>query len=926
MLMFQAGCVAAEIEMCKPALLVPIGFLGDSGSVNADDTSGKGNVRAWHSMEADEVRAILETDVKSGLTHEEAGKRLENHGPNQLPERPGESPLVRFLRQFHNVLIYVLIAAAVMTAVMGHWIDTLVIAGVVIINAIIGFIQEGKAEKALEGIRSMLSLEARVVRDGERRSIAAEDVVPGDLVELRSGDRVPADVRLTHARDLRIEESALTGESVPAGKSTVAVDAGAVPGDRKGMAFSSTMVTFGRGRGIVVATGGGTEIGRISGMMDEVATPRTPLLRQIDRFGNQLSVVILGLTVIFFVIGRVFHDYPTTELFLAVIGLAVAAIPEGLPAILTITLALGVQRMAKRNAIIRKLPSVETLGSVTVICSDKTGTLTRNEMTVQSIRSREKTWHITGSGYDPTGEIQHEGKAIESQAEPTLARIVRGAGLSNETEVERAEDGTWQIHGEPTEAGLRVLALKAGFNHKQAKRLDVLPFESDHKYMAALSEEEDGTRAIWVTGAPERLLEKCDTEADIKIPLDRDFWVSEISSLAATGTRVIAVATKVTDRDNLAHEDISGLAFLGIVGMIDPPRDEAIAAVAECRQAGIQVKMITGDHALTASGIAAKLGIEHAGEPVTGSELEDADDKTLREIAPNHFIYARTSPEHKLRLVRALQANGEVVAMTGDGVNDAPSIKSADVGIAMGIKGTQVTKDVSEMVLADDNFATIVHAIKEGRTIYDNLRKTILFILPTNGAQALVVMAAIAIGAAMPITPVQILWVNMVTAVTLALALSFEKTEPGTMHRPPRPPSASILDGHFAWRVTFVSVIIAGLTFALHDLALRAGVGAAVASTVAVNTLVSGQIFYLLNCRSTHVSSMRFSIFDNRAVPLTIVILLGLQALFTFAPPFQAAFGTAAPEPWMWGWIAVSGLLVFALVEIEKAILRRARS
>jgi magnesium-transporting ATPase (P-type) len=900
----------------------------DDAFVNTQDDTSQADARAWHSMEADDVRTALETDTKSGLSREEAGNRLAKYGPNVLPEQAHESALRRLLRQFHNVLIYVLIAAAVTTAVMGHWIDTLVIAGVVVINALIGFIQEGKAERALEGIRSMLSLEARVVRDGEHRNIEADQLVPGDLVELRSGDRVPADLRLSHVRDLRIEESALTGESVPSGKSTVAVDAGAVPGDRKGMAFSGTMVTFGRGCGIVVATGADTEIGRISGMMDAVATPRTPLLRQIDRFGNQLSVVILGLTVLFFVIGRVFHDYPTTELFLAVIGLAVAAIPEGLPAILTITLALGVQRMAKRNAIIRKLPSVETLGSVTVICSDKTGTLTRNEMTVQSVRSSENTWHITGSGYDPAGEIQHDGKTIDSLTDPTLARIIRGAGISNETEVERGEDGTWQVHGEPTEAGLRVLALKAGFDHKQATRLDVLPFESDHKYMAALSEEEDGTRAIWVTGAPERLLGKCKTQADAggESPLDKDFWECEIADLAATGTRVIAVATKATDRDTLGHDDIGGLVFLGIVGMMDPPRDEAIAAVAECRDAGIQVKMITGDHALTASGIARQLGLEHAGEPVSGNELEDADDTTLRRIAPNHFIYARTSPEHKLRLVQALQANGEVVAMTGDGVNDAPSIKSADVGIAMGIKGTQVTKDVSEMVLADDNFATIVHAIKEGRTIYDNLRKTILFILPTNGAQALVVMAAIAIGAAMPITPVQILWVNMVTAVTLALALSFEKTEPGTMNRPPRPPSASILDGHFAWRVTFVSVIIAGLTFVLHDLALRVGASAAVASTVAVNTLVSGQIFYLLNCRSTHVSSIRLSIFDNRAVPLTITILLGLQALFTFAPPFQTAFGTAAPEPWLWGWIVVAGLIVFALVEIEKTILSRIRN
>ena len=891
--------------------------------MNSDAVEKTRAIRTWHAMSVDDVRDTLEMDPTQGLSRGEAENRLATYGENVLPEQAKEGAFRRLLRQFHNVLIYVLIIAAVATAVMGHWIDTAVIAAVVVINAVIGFIQEGKAERALDGIRRMLSLEARVVREGERRSISAEKLVPGDLVELRSGDRVPADMRLMQARDLKIEESALTGESVAAEKSSAAVDAGAVPGDRNCMAFSGTMVTFGRGRGIVVATGAETEIGRISGMMDAVAAPRTPLLRQIDRFGNLLSVVILALTALFFAIGKIFHDYETGELFLAVIGLAVAAIPEGLPAILTITLALGVQRMARRNAIIRKLPSVETLGSVTVICSDKTGTLTRNEMTVQHIRSADTTWEVTGSGYEPVGTIERGGERIDAMADPVLARIIRGAGLSNETEIERTDDG-WKVHGEPTEAGLRVLAMKAGFDHNEEKRLDVLPFESDHKYMAALAEDGDGGRALWVTGAPERLLERSKHQAtkDGESEVDRKFWDQEIARLAATGTRVIAVATKATERDGIRHEDVDGLLFLGLVGMIDPPRDEAIAAVAECHAAGIRVKMITGDHALTAAGIAKQLGIEHEGEPITGVELEEADDAALRELAPGHAIYARTSPEHKLRLVSALQDNGDVVAMTGDGVNDAPSIKRADVGIAMGNKGTQVTKDASEMVLADDNFATIAHAIREGRTIYDNLRKTILFILPTNGAQALVVMAAIALGATMPITPVQILWVNMVTAVTLALALSFEKTEPGTMNRPPRSPHASILDGHFMWRVVFVSVAIAGMTFALYNVALNTGASAAAASAVAVNTLVSGQIFYLLNCRAMRASSLRLSIFENRAVPLSIGILLVLQALFTFAPWFQQAFGTAAPEPWLWIWIVAAGVVMFLLVELEKALFR----
>ncbi len=880
--------------------------------------------RPWHAIDTAETIDILGANDKAGLSSAEARARLASHGPNVLPDGAREGALMRLLRQFHNVLIYVLIAAAVTTAVMGHWIDTGVIAAVVVINAVIGFIQEGRAERALDGIRNMLSLEARVVRDGERRKIDAAEIVPGDVVELRSGDRVPADLRLIDVRDLRIEEAALTGESVPSGKSATAVSAGAVPGDRKCMAFSGTMVTYGRGRGVATATGANTEIGKISHMMESVAPPRTPLLRQIDRFGNRLSVVILALTIVFFAIGRYIHNYPTGELFLAVIGLAVAAIPEGLPAILTITLALGVQRMAKRNAIIRKLPSVETLGSVTVICSDKTGTLTRNEMTVQHVRSASAAWDVTGTGYDPAGEIRRDGKAVDASEDPVLAAIVRGCGLSNETEVEQS-DGGWVVHGEPTEAGLRVLALKAGFDHRAATRHDILPFESDHKYMAALAAEADGRNTIWATGAPERLLDRSARQATADggdEPLDHGFWKREIESLAATGERVIAVATREADGGTLGHDDIRDMVFLGIVGMIDPPREEAVLAVRQCQQAGIRVKMITGDHALTAAGIASQLGLEHSGEPITGNELEKLDDEELRRIVPDHDIFARTSPEHKLRLVRALQANGEVTAMTGDGVNDAPSIKSADVGIAMGIKGTEVTKDVSEMVLADDNFATIAHAVEEGRTIYENIRKTILFILPTNGAQALVMMAAIALGAAMPITPVQILWVNMVTAVTLALALAFEPAEPEIMNRPPRAPGASIIDAHFLWRVGFVSVVIAGLSHLLHHLSTQAGHGQEVASAVAVNTLVAGQIFYLLNCRFTRASSMRRSIFSNRAVPLTILLLLVLQGVFTFTPLFNHWFGTAAPAPQYWLWIAMSGAAVFLLVELEKAVFR----
>jgi magnesium-transporting ATPase (P-type) len=777
-------------------------------------------VEAPHALPADEVLRSLDGRAE-GLSTAEAARRLDIVGANRLPDPLKEGWLRRFFKHFHDLLIYILLVAAAVTAALGHLVDTGVILAVVLINAAIGFIQEGKAEQALEGIRKMLSPRAHVRRDGEWRETDAADLVPGDLVRLRSGDRVPADVRLLDAVNLRIEESTLTGESVPADKSTTPVPAEAGVGDRHGMAYSGTMVAAGRGMGVVTATGLATELGRITTLIAEVETLATPLIRQMNRFGRVLSVVIVAMAGLLFLVGRLLHEYTASELFLAAIGFAVAAIPEGLPAILTITLAIGVQRMARRNAITRRLNAVETLGSVTVICSDKTGTLTRNEMTVRHVIIAAGRYDVAGTGYAPEGAITLDGRAVLLEEHAGLRALLEVMAVCNDSEVAEV-DGQWKVTGEPTEGALRTLARKAGFQEAGYERLAVVPFESEDKFMATLNRVPDGDARILLKGAPDRLLERCEMQrlADGSIgPLDHPAWEREIEALGRQGLRVLAAAARDDDSGayGLSRTDLDqGMVFLGLVGILDPPRPEAIEAIRLCRQAGIRVKMITGDHADTATAIGREMGIidgDHVA--ATGPALDVASDQEMQRLVETHDVFARTSPEHKLRLVQALQANGEVVAMTGDGVNDAPALKRADVGVAMGIKGTEATKEAAEIVLADDNFASIARAVEEGRTIYDNLRKAILFILPTNGAESLVILSAVAFGLVLPLTPVQILWVNMVTAVTLALALAFEPPEPGVMRRPPRDPRASLLDGVFLWRIAFVSVLIGGATISV---------------------------------------------------------------------------------------------------------------
>lgn len=888
--------------------------------------------KPWHALEIDQVMAAVSSDSQ-GLSSEEGASRLAQFGPNILSPPKKRSSFTRFMLQFHNVLIYVLLGAGLTTALIGHWLDAGVIFGVVIINALIGFIQEGKAESALEAIRTMLSQSALVLRDGKRVNLASQALVPGDLVLLQSGDKVPADLRLIKTKELRIDEAPLTGESLPVEKTPLPVKEKAGVGDRTCMAYSGTLVTFGQGEGLVVETGDHTEIGRINMLLTKVTPLTTRLLVQIAAFGKMLTMAILALAALTFFFGVFVRDYGLSEMFLVVVGLAVAAIPEGLPAIITITLAIGVQRMAGLNAIVRRLPAVETLGSVTVICSDKTGTLTRNEMTTQTVASAELVFQVSGTGYDPHGGFALEGIDIDAPAKeyPILTEIARAGLLCNDSQL-LDQDGRWEIQGDPTEGALLVLARKAGLDplseNNRFPRTDVIPFESEHRFMATLHHDHAGHGFMYAKGAPERILEMCVRQRSHgeDQPLDSDYWQSLIDEIADDGQRLLAVACKPAKPEqhqlHFSHVE-TGFTLLGFFGIIDPPRPEAIVAITACRAAGIRVKMITGDHALTARSIGKRMGIGDGGQVVSGAEVDAADDEQLRQRAQDVDVFARVSPEHKLRLVQALQANGEVVAMTGDGVNDAPALKMADVGVAMGIKGTEVAKEAAEMVLADDNFASIAQAVEQGRTVYDNIKKSIMFILPTNGGEAGIIIAALLMGKMMPVTPVQILWINMITAVTLALALAFEPAEQGVMKRPPRHPDERLLSPFLIWRICFISLILILGTFGLflwnrfHEMPI------AMARTVAVNTLVMFEVFYLLNTRYLTDSVLnRQGLLGNRSVLIAIVLVVAAQLLFTYAPPLQLLFHSTSLAPADWARIIVVAFSVFVLVELEKVFLR----
>ncbi len=898
---------------------------------NLQADSRESDVIYWHTLPSDEVFSRL-ASTSRGLDKSVAEKRLQQSGLNRLQTEQVHSPLRRFFQQFHNMLIYVLLIAGVITLFLGHWIDSGVIFAVVLINAIIGFIQEGKAQKALDAIRNMLTQQALVRRNGSLQTINTEMLVPGDVVLLQSGDRVPADLRLFKSRQLRIDESLLTGESVAIEKFDKISAPDTVLAERYGMAYSGTLVTYGQGAGVVVATGNDTEVGRISNLLRTVTPLTTPLLRKIAAFARWLTAAILLMAGLTFVFGVLVKGYSAGEMFLAAVGLAVAAIPEGLPAIMTITLAIGVQRMAQRNAIIRRLPAVETLGSVTVICSDKTGTLTRNAMTAKTVVTATDTYAVSGGGYDPHGEFSIAGQTIDVENHPVLLELSRGAMLCNDAKLQFIDED-WQLQGDPTEGALMVLGMKAGLNvgfqNEEWPRDDVIPFESEHRFMATLHHDHAGHGFIYLKGATEDILSMASYQRmrGEDVPLDTVYWYECMHKMAESGQRVLAIAFKTTGADHheLQFSDVNGgLTLLGLIGIIDPPREEAIEAIQRCGSAGINVKMITGDHAVTALAIARQMGLgKNDLQAVTGTELNKIDDESLRELVRQADVFARASPEQKLRLVKALQANGEVVAMTGDGVNDAPALKRADVGMAMGRKGTEVAKEAAEMVLADDNFASITKAVEEGRLVYDNLKKAILFILPTNGGEALTLITAIVLGRMLPITAAQILWINMITAVTLALALAFEPAEGDVMARPPRQVDEPVFSPFLIWRILFVSVLLASGTFGLFIWERLQGVGIDHARTLAVNALVMFEIFYLFNARFLLRNSFTLqTLFSNRYVMIAIATLLIFQVLFTYWPPMQQIFATAALSIDEWGKIVLVASSVLFVVELEKWLIR----
>ncbi|MDF2620414.1 MAG: ATPase, P-type (transporting), superfamily, subfamily [Xanthobacteraceae bacterium] len=877
----------------------------------------------WHALPHEEVAGRLGVSP-AGLSVEEAQARLAVHGPNALPEPPGRHPLMRFLVQFNSALIYFLLAGALAALLLGHHVDAGVIIAVVLINAIVGFVQEGKAEQALRAIRGMIAPHANVLRGSQRVSVHARDLVPGDIVLLEPGDRVPADTRLMRARGMLVDEAILTGESVASAKREEPAPAEAPLGDRHSMAFSGTTVATGQGAGIVVSTGPRTEIGRIGKLIAEVEPLATPLLRQVDAFAKRFTWLAIGGAAALFLFAVAVRDYGWTDALMAVVALAVGVVPEGLPAVITITLAIGVRRMARRNAVIRRLPAVETLGATSVICSDKTGTLTRNEMTARRLFIPRDGGlaeiRVAGTGYAPEGELGWPEPGDPAEAAGALLRC---ALLCNDAHL-NADGSHWKVEGDPMEGALVAVAIKAGLTPAIERgtwgRQDEIPFDAAYRFMASLHRGPQSEAVIFVKGAPEAVLAMCD--------MPGEGWDAALAHTAAEGERVLGFAMKRLDAAapaRLAPDDVRhGFAFLGLVGFIDPPRPEAVAAIAECRTAGIGVKMITGDHGATAQAIARQLGLAEDPKVVTGADVDAASDEALVGIARDTAVFARTSPENKLRIVRALQSTGQVVAMTGDGVNDAPSLKQADVGIAMGRKGTEAAKQAAEVVLLDDNFASIVAAVKEGRTVYDNIRKMIAWTLPTNGGEVLAVIMAILIGTTMPMSPAQILWINLVLTVTLGLALAFEPTEPGVMERPPRPAHAGLLSRFMVWRIVFVSVLFMLAAFAMFALSMARGQGVEMARTIVVNTLVVLEIFYLFNVRFMHMTSITWR--GALGTPAVLLALAGVtigQFAFTYLPVMQEIFDTR-PVALLDGVMIVAiGVLLMVVLEAEKALLRR---
>jgi Ca2+-transporting ATPase len=887
--------------------------------------------QAWHELAAGQVAGQLESDPATGLAQGEVEVRLQQFGPNQVTARKRISEWMRFLLQFHQPLIYILLAATGVTVALGEWVDASVIFGVVFVNAVIGYLQEAKAEKAINALAKMVHTEATVRRGGETLRVTSTQLVPGDVVLLQSGDRVPADLRLLHQRNLQIEEAALTGESVPVQKQTAPLPAGAILAERTNLAFTGTLVTYGRGEGLVFATGDRTEMGRIAGLIHTAENLQTPLTRKIAQFSRRLLYVILGLAAVTFLVG-ILRGESWVEMFMAAVALAVGAIPEGLPAALTITLAIGVSRMARRRAIIRRLPAVETLGSTTVICSDKTGTLTQNQMTVQEIHAGGRLYHVTGSGYEADGKIHFEQAPVVIGENVALIETLGAGLLCNDSRLVQNDGGRTGVQGDPTEAALIVAAQKAGLSGEEMSgrlpRIESIPFGSEYQYMATLHGADAEPKMIYIKGAVEALLDRCAhalSEAGERVPLDRVSVLRHAETMAARGLRVLAFARREmpsTQRD-LEHEHVAAeLTFLGLQGKLDPPRAEAIEAVAKCRTAGIRVKMITGDHVLTAKAIAAQIGLASSGEVIalTGRDLDKLSDEELADAAEGAAVFARVTPEQKLRLVKALQSRGHVVAMTGDGVNDAPALKQADIGTAMGITGTDVSKEAADMILTDDNFASIEAAVEEGRGVLDNLTKFIVWTLPTNFGEGLVILAAVFAGATLPILPVQILWINMTTAILLGLMLVFEPKEREIMSRPPRDPKLPILTGWLQFRILLVALVLLAGCFALFAWEQQRGASVAESRTVAVNVFVMVELFYLFNCRSFTRSMFAIGLFSNPWVIFGSLAMIALQLLFTYAPTMNALFHSAPIGLDAWWRILAIAAFAYFIVGVEKTI------
>lgn len=875
----------------------------------------------WHALPGSEIGRILDVEL-TGLSQEDVRRQAARFGLNALPSAARRNPLLRFLAQFNNTLIYVLLAGALAAALLDHMIDAAVIVAVVIVNAIIGYIQEGKAEQALEAIQQMIAPKASVVRGGRRQTISVSQIVPGDLVIIEAGDRVPADLRLLHARRLLIDEAILTGESVAAEKQEMVLPADTDLGDRRNMAFSGTLVAAGQANGIVIATGVHTQIGRISSLIQSVEAIATPLLKQIDQFARRFTWFVLAGGIALFAFAVLARNYDWVDALIAVVALAVGIVPEGLPAVITITLAIGVRRMAARNAVIRKLPAVETLGATSVICSDKTGTLTRNEMTARRIVTARYTMLAEGSGYVPEGHIRIVGSGDHAEALAASMPLIRCGLLCNDASLRN--DGTeWRVEGDPMEGALFALAMKAAIDpeleRSEWERLDEFPFDAAHRFMATLHRGPHGAKVLFIKGAPEAVFA-------MTAPDDISYWDQAITEAGSQGERVLAFGAKEMppDAERISFADMAGVRLLGLVGFIDPPRLEAKEAIAECRSAGIAVKMITGDHGATALAIARQLELADDPKVMTGLDVQKLSDEELEAVVNSVSVFARTSPEHKLRIVRALQAQGKIVAMTGDGVNDAPSLKQADVGVAMGIKGTEASKEAASMVLLDDNFASIVSAVREGRTVYDNIRKVISWEIPTNGGETLAVVLAILLGFALPMSATQILWVNLILAATLGLVLAFEPTEPGAMQRRPRERGAPLLSPFLLWRVVLVSVLFAAVTLSIFFYTLAQGRDLEVARTMVVNMFIVAEIFYLFNVRYLHTTSLTWrGVIGTPAVLIAIVILISGQALFTYAPFMNAIFQSRPLTLSDLALLVLAGAALMGLFEGEKHLMRR---